>query len=190
LVSVGVVTKKVAVDYGFSGPMLRGSGVPYDCRKSHPYEIYDLLDFYIPIGIYGDCYDRYLIRLSEMRQSISIIIQCLNKIPNGLYNTYDKLNKKNLALNSMETLIHHFHFYSEGISTLANIYSYTSVESPKGEFNVLLVSNDSNKPNRCRIKAPGFLHLQGLDVMAKNSLISDVVTIIGTQDIVFGEIDR
>jgi NADH dehydrogenase I D subunit len=190
LVSVGVVTKKIAVDYGFSGPMLRGSGICHDCRKSHPYEVYDLLDFDIPVGVYGDCYDRYLIRLSEMRQSIFIITQCLDKIPNGLYNTFDKLNKKNLALNSMETLIHHFHFYSEGISTLFNVYSYTSVESPKGEFNVLLISDDSNKPTRCRIKAPGFLHLQGLDVMAKNALISDVVTIIGTQDIVFGEIDR
>jgi NADH dehydrogenase (ubiquinone) Fe-S protein 2 len=190
LVSVGVVDKEIATNFGFSGPMLRGSGIPHDCRKSHSYEIYDILEFEIPFGSYGDCYDRYLIRLYEMRQSVLIITQCLNMMPKGLYNVYDKLDKKNLFLNSMEVLIHHFHLYSEGLTPVPNTFSYTALESPKGEFNVFLLSNDTNKPQRCRIKAPGFLHLQGLDVMAKNSLISDVVTIIGTQDIVFGEIDR
>jgi NADH:ubiquinone oxidoreductase subunit D len=125
-----------------------------------------------------------------MRESIYIIVQCIGKIPAGLYNSFAQLDKKNLAKNSMETLIHHFHFYSEGITVIPNIFSYSCLESPKGEFNVLLVSNDSNKPQRCRIKAPGFLHLQGLDIMAKGYLISDLVTVIGTQDIVFGEIDR
>lgn len=125
-----------------------------------------------------------------MRQSVRIIVQCLNLIPEGLVNTFVQLDKKDLSKNSMETLIHHFHFYSEGITTVPNIFSYSSIESPKGEFNVLLVSNESNKPQRCRIKAPGSLHLQGLDIMCKNHLLSDLVTIIGTQDIVFGEIDR
>jgi NADH:ubiquinone oxidoreductase subunit D len=189
-VGVGVVYKKDAINLGFSGPMLRSSGVFHDCRKSHPYEVYDLIDFSIPVGVYGDCYDRYLIRLNEMRQSVLIIVQCLTNIPIGLYNVYDKLDKKNLFLNSMETLIHHFNFYSEGLPTISNIFSYSAIESPKGEFNVLLVSDTTNKPSRCRIKAPGFLHLQGLDQMSRNSLMSDVVTIIGTQDIVFGEIDR
>jgi|GEM_PF-1551877 len=170
--------------------MLRSAGISHDIRKAQPYEVYDSLDFSIPIGVYGDSFDRYLIRLNEMRQSVKIIIDCLNKIPEGLHNTIDQLNKKDLSLNSMETIIHHFHYYSEGITTLSNIFSYSSVESPKGEFNVLLVSNESNKPNRCRIKAPGYLHLQGLDFMSRDALISDLVTIIGTQDIVFGEIDR
>jgi NADH dehydrogenase (ubiquinone) Fe-S protein 2 len=170
--------------------MLRSSGVSFDLRKVNPYESYDSIDFLVPIGNYGDSFDRYLMRLNEMRQSINIIIHCINVLPEGLFNTIAQLDKKNLNLNSMETLIHHFHYYSEGITTISNIFSYSAVESPKGEFNVLLLSNDSNKPQRCRIKAPGYLHLQGLDFMSKNSLISDLVTIIGTQDIVFGEIDR
>jgi NADH:ubiquinone oxidoreductase subunit D len=170
--------------------LLRSTGISYDLRKTAPYEIYDTVNFLVPVGVYGDSFDRYLIRINEMRQSVSIICQCLNKIPEGLFNSYAQLDKKNLANNSMETLIHHFHFYSEGITTVSNIFSYTSLESPKGEFNVLLVSNESNKPQRCRIKAPGFLHLQGLEVMSKGHLISDLVTIIGTQDIVSGEIDR
>jgi NADH:ubiquinone oxidoreductase subunit D len=170
--------------------LLRSTGISYDLRKTAPYEIYDTVNFLIPVGVYGDSFDRYLIRINEMRQSVWIICQCLNRIPEGLFNSYVQLDKKNLANNSMETLIHHFHFYSEGITTVSNIFSYASLESPKGEFNVLLVSNESNKPQRCRIKAPGFLHLQGLEIMSKGHLISDLVTIIGTQDIVFGEIDR
>lgn len=190
LTGVGIVNKLEAEDWGFSGVMLRGSGYNFDLRKNQPYEIYNTLKFKIPLGRFGDSYDRYLIRLNEMRESIKIITQCLNKIPVGLVNVYAQLNKKNLKLNSMETLIHHFNFYSEGIPVSENHISYVSIEAPKGEFSVYLASNDSNKPNRCRIKAPGFLHLQGLDFMSKNMFIADLVTIVGTQDIVFGEIDR
>jgi NADH:ubiquinone oxidoreductase subunit D len=187
---VGTIDPNIVENWGFSGVLLRSAGISYDLRKTSPYEVYDTVNFLVPVGVYGDSFDRYLIRINEMRQSVYIISQCLNLIPSGLFNTFAQLDKKNLANNSMETLIHHFHFYSEGITTLSNIFSYVSVESPKGEFNVLLVSNDSNNPQRCRIKAPGFLHLQGLDVMVKNHLIADLVTVIGTQDIVFGEIDR
>lgn len=161
-------------------------------RKNQPYEIYDELDFEVPIGKNGDCYDRYLIRITEMRQSLKIINQCLNKIPNGIIKTDDnKLFPPSRALmkHSMESLIHHFKLYSEGFTVPKNEI-YSAVEAPKGEFGVFLVSDNTNKPYRCHIRAPGFAHLQGLDFMSKGHMISDVVTIIGTQDIVFGEIDR
>ena len=192
LVDIGIVKAKDALDLGFSGVMLRGSGILWDLRKTQPYEIYNQLDFNIPIGTNGDCYDRYLIRIEEMRQSINIILQILNKIPDGPIKIDDKkiINPNRYQIKqSMESLIHHFKYYSENI-VVNNGETYTVIEAPKGEFGVFLVSNNTNKPYRCKIKAPGFAHLQALDFMCKNHMIADVVTIIGTQDIVFGEIDR
>jgi NADH:ubiquinone oxidoreductase subunit D len=172
--------------------MLRGSGIPWDLRKNQPYEIYDKIDFSVPVGTNGDCYDRYLIRIEEMRQSLNIIIQSINLIPEGPIKSNDKKiinsNRTNMK-NSMESLIHHFKYYTEGFNVPAG-ETYTSIEAPKGEFGVFLVSDGFNKPYRCKIKAPGFSHLQALDFMCKNHMVADVVTIIGTQDIVFGEIDR
>jgi NADH dehydrogenase (ubiquinone) Fe-S protein 2 len=192
LVDIGIVKAKDALDLGFSGVMLRGSGISWDLRKTQPYEIYDKLDFTIPVGTNGDCYDRYLIRIEEMRQSINIILQTLNQMPSGSIKIDDKkiINPNRLNIKqSMESLIHHFKYYSENIS-VNNGETYTVIEAPKGEFGVFLVSDGSNKPYRCKIKSPGFAHLQALDFMCKNHMIADVVTIIGTQDIVFGEIDR
>ena len=192
LIDIGVVTTQEAFDWGFSGVMLRGSGIPWDLRKTQPYEIYDLLDFSIPVGTNGDCYDRYLIRIEEMRQSLKIILQVLNKIPQGEIKIDDHkiINpKRSLVKNSMESLIHHFKYYTENI-TVPQGETFTMIEAPKGEFGVFLVSDGSNKPYRCKIKAPGFAHLQALDFMCKDYMIADVVTIIGTQDIVFGEVDR
>jgi len=192
LVDVGIVTKQQALDYGFSGVMVRGSGIPWDLRKVQPYEIYSTLNFEIPIGTTGDCYDRYLVRIEEMRQSLSLIYQCLNKIPAGLIKIDNRkivppIRKK--MKTSMESLIHHFKLFSEGFY-VSKGSTYVSVEAPKGEFGVFLVAHGSNRPYRCKIKAPGYAHLQGLNFMAQNHLLADVVTIIGTQDIVFGEIDR
>lgn len=192
LIGIGVVSAKDALDLGFSGVMLRGSGIQWDLRKSQPYEIYDQLNFNIAVGNHGDCYDRYLVRVLEMKQSIKIIEECLNKIPNGLIKNNDtKITPPSRAQTkkSMEALIHHFKNYTNGVSIPAN-ETYIGTEAPKGEFGVYLVSNNTNKPYRCKIKAPGFAHLQALDFMAKGHMIADVVTIIGTQDIVFGEIDR
>lgn len=192
LVNIGVVTVSQALNWGFSGVMLRGSGILWDLRRMQPYEIYDKLDFNIPIGKNGDCYDRYLIRVQEMRESLKIILQCLNNMPLGFIKSEDKKlvppSRAHMKSN-MESLIHHFKLYTEGFSVPSN-ESFISVEAPKGEFSVFLVSNNNNRPYRCRIHAPGFMHLQGLDFMAKNHMIADVVTIIGTQDIVFGEVDR
>ena len=192
LVDVGVVNAKDAMDLGFSGVMLRGSGICWDLRKSQPYEIYDKLDFDIPVGRTGDCFDRYLIRINEMKQSLSIILQCLELIPYGLIKTNDTkvaAPAKTEIKQSMEALIHHFKIYTNGISIPSN-ETYIGTEAPKGEFGVYLVSNNTNKPYRCKIKSPGFAHLQALDHMSKGHMIADVVAIIGTQDIVFGEIDR
>lgn len=192
LVDIGVVSSKNAVEWGFSGVMLRGSGIAWDLRKNQPYELYDSLDFSVPVGSNGDCYDRYLIRVEEMRQSIKIIHDVLNIIKEGPVKTDDykvsppsRLEMKN----SMEAVIHHFKYYTEGF-TLPYGETYTATEAPKGEFGVYLVSNNTEKPYRCKVKAPGFGHLQALDDMCKDHMIADVVTIIGTQDIVFGEIDR
>ena len=157
-----------------------------------PYEIYNKLNFIIPVGINGDCYDRFLLRLIEMRQSINIIQQCINQIPNGLIkidNFKISTPSKKQMQQSMESLIHHFKYYSEGIYVKA-MHIYNSVEAPKGETGVYIVSDGGNRPYRCKIKVPGFLHLQGLNHMANGHLIADLVTIIGTQDIVFGEVDR
>lgn len=172
--------------------MVRGSGLAWDLRRSEPYEIYHRLDFGVPVGRHGDCYDRYLVRMEEMRQSIRIIVQCLNGMPQGEIKTDDRKitppSRKEMK-ESMESLIHHFKLYAEGTSA-ATGETYTAIEAPKGEFGVYLVSNGTNKPYRCKIKAPGSAHLQGLNLMAKDHMIADVVTIIGTQDIVFGEVDR
>jgi NADH dehydrogenase (ubiquinone) Fe-S protein 2 len=192
LVNIGVVTYAEALNWSFSGVLVRGSGIAWDLRKNQPYEIYDKLEFDVPIGKNGDCYDRYLIRINEMRQSVNIINQCINQIPNGLVKTNDyKLFPpvRSSMKESMEALIHHFKLYSEGFSVPVNEV-YVATEAPKGEFGVFLVSNNTNRPYRCYIRAPGFAHLQGLDFMSKGHMIADVVTIIGTQDIVFGEIDR
>jgi len=192
LVDVGVVTYDEALAWGFSGVMLRGSGFSWDLRKNQPYEIYDELEFDIPVGINGDCYDRYCIRINEMRESLRLIIQCLNKLPEGPVKVDDakivppsRIDMKE----SMESLIHHFKYFTENYSVPKG-ETYMAVEAPKGEFGVYLVSNGSSNPYRCKIRAPGFSHLQGLDFMARGHMIADVVTIIGTQDIVFGEVDR
>jgi NADH dehydrogenase (ubiquinone) Fe-S protein 2 len=192
LVGIGVVTAEQACDWGFTGVMLRGSGVPWDLRKASSYDVYDSLDFDIPVGTNGDCYDRYCVRIEEMRQSLRIILQCLNNMPTGCYHVDDhKITppSRSQMKDSMEALIHHFKLYTEGINVPEGC-TYTAVEAPKGEFGVFLVSDGSNRPYRCKIRAPGFAHLQGLDFMAKNHMLADVVTIIGTQDIVFGEVDR
>jgi len=192
LVEVGVVTSKKALEWGFSGVMLRGSGVRWDLRKAKPYEIYNKLKFAIPTGSNGDCYDRYLIRIFEMKQSLKIIEQCLNNLPKGtIKTTNNKVTPptRNEIKQSMESLIHHFKIYTQGMAIPTN-ETYVGTEAPKGEFGVFLISNNTNKPYRCKIRAPGFSHLQALNYMSKNSMIADVVTIIGTQDIVFGEVDR
>ena len=192
LVDIGVVSINDAYQWGFSGVMLRGSGANWDLRKSQPYEIYENLSFNIPVGTNGDCYDRYLIRISEMKESLRIIEQCLEKIPSGIIKSDDKKltppTRKNVK-ESMESLIHHFKIYTQGFVIPSN-ETYMACEAPKGEFGVYLISDSSNRPYRCKIKAPGFAHLQALDFMSKGHLIADVVTIIGTQDIVFGEVDR
>ena len=191
-VGIGVVSQKEAMDWGFSGPMLRGSGIAWDLRKSAPYDVYDKMDFNIPIGKNGDCYDRYLVRIEEMYQSVRIIEQAIKQMPNGPVKTEDlKISppKRGDMKHSMEAMIHHFKLYTEGYSVPKG-ETYTSVEAPKGEFGVYLYADGSNKPYRCRIKAPGFAHLQGLNFMAKGHLMADVVTIISSLDLVFGEIDR
>lgn len=191
-VDIGVVTSEQAQAWGFSGPMLRGSSIAWDLRKSQPYEVYGEMDFDIPVGKNGDCYDRYLVRVEEMYQSVKIIRQCIEKMPTGPVKSLDrKISPPPRAemKSSMEALIHHFKLYTEGYHVPAG-ECYAAVEAPKGEFGVYLVADGSNKPYRCRIKAPGFAHLQGLDFMTRGHLLSDVVTIIGSLDIVFGEIDR
>lgn len=172
--------------------MLRGSGVNFDLRKNCPYEIYDILDFKIPVGSGGDCYARYLCRMAEMRQSLSIISQVINTLPLGPIKTNNQklinLTRKQIK-NSMEATIQNFKLHAMGY-VVADNHTYTAIEAPKGEFGVYIAANNSSRPYRCKIKAPGFLHLQGLNLLAKNHLIADVVTLIGTQDIVFGEVDR
>ena len=192
LVDIGIVNANDACQWGFSGVMLRGSGIYWDLRKSQPYEVYGQLKFNIPVGNNGDCYDRYLIRVFEMKESLKIIEQCLNLMPVGYIKTNDfKISPPTRVdmKQSMEALIHHFKMYTQGV-IIPNSETYIGTEAPKGEFGVYLVSDGTNRPYRCKIKAPGFNHLQALDFMSKGHLIADVVTIIGTQDIVFGEVDR
>jgi len=191
-VDIGVATAEQAMDWGFSGPMLRASGVPWDLRKAQPYDVYDRMDFDIPVGKNGDCSDRYLVRVEEMRQSLSIMKQCIEKMPAGPVRTEDRKvapPRRAEMKNSMEALIHHFKLYTEGYHVPAG-ETYTAVEAPKGEFGVYLVSDGSNKPYRCKIRAPGFAFLQAADFLGKGHMLADVVAIIGSMDVVFGEIDR
>jgi len=192
LQNIGIITRNQAESFGFSGVLLRSTGKQYDLRKAVPYEVYSKLNFNIITGHNGDCFDRYLQRINEMRESIKIINQCINKMPIGQIKTTDyKITSPSRYQRklSMETLIHHFKFFSQGYSILPN-ESYVATEAPKGEFGVYLASNNTSKAVRCKIRAPGFFHLQGLHQMSTNHLLADVVTIIGTQDIVFGEVDR
>ncbi|MDX2027275.1 MAG: NADH-quinone oxidoreductase subunit D [Alphaproteobacteria bacterium] len=191
-IDIGVVTKEQALDWGFSGPMLRASGVPWDLRKSQPYDVYDRMEFDVPVGKTGDCYARYLVRMEEMRQSNKIIRQCLKELPQGPVMIDDNKvapPKRADMKRSMEALIHHFKLYTEGFHVPAG-ETYTAVEAPKGEFAVYLVADGTNRPYRCKIRAPGFPHLQGTDFMCKGHMLADAVAIIGSMDIVFGEIDR
>tara|TARA_Y100000389_G_scaffold158294_1_gene159696 strand:- start:20992 stop:22200 length:1209 start_codon:yes stop_codon:yes gene_type:complete len=192
MVDIAIVTKEQALSYGFSGPMLRGSGVAWDLRKSQPYEVYNKMEFDVPIGKNGDCYDRYLIRVEEMRQSIKIIKQAVEQMPEGEVKSKDKKispPSRSEMKESMEALIHHFKIYTQGYKVPKG-ESYGYVEAPKGEFGVYIISDGGSKPVRTRLRAPGFYHLQALDFMAKGHLLSDVVSVISTQDIVFGEVDR
>ena len=192
LVDIGVVSSENALAWGFSGVLLRGSGIPWDIRKSQPYEIYNSLNFSVPVGSNGDCFDRYILRIEEMRQSVHLILQCLKLIPFGLVKTSDSnfvLGSRVDLKKSMESIIHHFKFCTEGF-VLSSAETYTYTEAPKGEFGVYLITNNTEKPYRCKIRAPGFAHLQALNFMVQGHMIADVVTIIGTQDIVFGEVDR
>jgi NADH dehydrogenase (ubiquinone) Fe-S protein 2 len=192
LIGVGLLTAQDAETWGFSGPLLRSTGLAWDLRKSQPYEVYSKLNFSIPISFVGDCYDRYLIRIAEMRQSLNLIFQCLNNMPEGSIKVNDKkivLPKREKMKSEMEALIHHFKLTTEGYSVKKGD-TYVGIEAPKGEFGVFLMSNGKTRPYRCKIKSPAFAHLQGMNCMVKNLLLADVVTVIGTLDIVFGEVDR
>ena len=194
LVGIGVVSPERALAMGFTGPMLRGSGIEWDLRKKQPYEVYDLLKFDVPVGVNGDCYDRYLVRIEEMRQSNNIIKQCIEWLRNNdgpvMSNNHKVAPPHRVDMKSnMEELIHHFKLFTEGFHVPAG-EAYSAVEHPKGEFGIYLVSDGANKPYRLKIRAPGYAHLEGLNEMARGHMIADAVTIIGTQDIVFGEIDR
>ena len=190
--NVGILTKEVAEEFGVSGPILRASGVPFDLRKYSDYLPYDNFDFDIPIGQNGDCYDRYLCRIEEMKESVSIIKQCLAKMEKGPVKTFDgKItppSKKEIK-QSMEALIHHFKLFTEGYRVPKDEI-YTAVEAPKGEFGVYLISDGSNKPYKCKIRAPGFSHLQSMDYLIKGHMLADVPAVLGSLDIVFGEVDR
>ena len=191
-VDIGVVSKQDCYDWGFSGVMVRGSGIPWDLRRNQPYEVYSELDFKIPLGKNGDCYDRYLCRVEEMHESVKIMRQCLEMMPEGPVMTQDnKVTPPRRAemKQSMEALIHHFKLYTEGFHVPAGEV-YTCVEAPKGEFGVYLVADGTNKPYRCHIRAPGFPHLAAMDYLNKGHMLADVSAILGSLDIVFGEIDR
>ena len=191
-VDIGIVSKEDALDYSFSGVMMRGSGIPWDLRKSQPYDCYNQLNFKIPIGKNGDCYDRYLCRIEEMKESVEIIKQCLSMMPKGDIKSEDgKITpppKKEIK-ESMEALIHHFKLFTEGYRVEKDEI-YTAVEAPKGEFGVYLISDGTNKPYKCKIRAPGFSHLQAMDYLIKGHMLADVPAVLGSLDVVFGEIDR
>jgi NADH-quinone oxidoreductase subunit D len=193
-VDIGIVDKEAALDWGFTGPMIRGSGIAWDLRKTQPYDVYDKMDFDIPVGATGDSYDRYLVRVEEMRQSNRIIKQCVawlaeNEGPVKV-DDYKLTNPPRASIkDDMESLIHHFKFFSEGYHVPKGEV-YAAVEHPKGEFGVYIVSDGSNKPYRMKVRAPGFAHIESLDYMCRGHMLADVVTILGTQDIVFGEVDR
>lgn len=191
-VDIGIVSKQDCYDWGFSGVMVRGSGIPWDLRRAQPYEVYSELDFKIPLGKNGDCYDRYLCRVEEMYESVKIMRQCLEQMPEGPVMTTDnKFTPPRRAemKQSMEALIHHFKLYTEGFHVPAGEV-YCAVEAPKGEFGVYLVSDGTNKPYRCKVRAPGFPHLAAMDYLNKGHMLADVSAILGSLDIVFGEIDR
>ena len=193
-VDIGVVTPEQAMQFGFTGPMLRGSGVEWDLRKKQPYEVYDRVEFDIPVGVTGDCYDRYLVRVEEMRQSNSIVRQCIqwlreNPGPVMLDNPKLAPPARTDMKQDMESMIHHFKLFTEGYLVPIG-QTYQAVEAPKGEFGIYLVSDGANKPYRVKIRAPGFAHLSALDAMSRGHMLADMVAIIGSQDIVFGEIDR
>ena len=191
-VDIGIVSQQDALDYSFSGVMLRGSGVAWDLRKSQPYKCYEKFNFKIPVGKNGDCYDRYLCRIEEMRESINIMKQCLKDIPTGPIKTINgKVSPppKSEIKKSMEALIHHFKLFTEGYRVDEGEI-YTAVEAPKGEFGVYLVSDGLNKPYKCKIRAPGFSHLQAMDYLIKGHMLADVPAVLGSLDVVFGEIDR
>ncbi|MEZ7879833.1 MAG: NADH-quinone oxidoreductase subunit D [Rhodospirillales bacterium] len=191
-VDIGVISAEQCFDWGFSGPNIRASGVAWDLRKSQPYDCYADLDFDIPIGKNGDCYDRYLVRIWEMRESLKIIHQCIEKMPGGpvkVENNKITPPSRESMKSSMEAMIHHFKLYTEGYHVPAG-ETYTAVEAPKGEFSVFLVSDGTNKPYRCKIRAPGFAHLQAMEFLSKGHMLADAVANIGSIDVVFGEIDR
>lgn len=192
LVDIGVVSAEDAIAWGFTGPMLRASGVPWDLRKAQPYMVYDKMDFDIPVGKNGDCYDRYLVRVAEMRESLKIIRQCIKEMPGGPATSDDRKvtpPPRSEMKRSMEALIHHFKLYTEGFHVPEG-ETYTAVEAPKGEFGVYLVADGTNKPYRCKFRAPGFAHLQAMEFCSKGYMLADSVAILGSMDIVFGEIDR
>jgi NADH-quinone oxidoreductase subunit D len=191
-VDIGIISRKETEDWGFSGPMIRGSGIPWDLRKAQPYDSYEEFDFDIPIGKNGDCFDRYLVRVEEMRQSLKIIRQACERMPEGPVQTADQKvtpPSRSEMKRSMEALIHHFKLYTEGYHVPPG-ETYAAVEAPKGEFAVFLVSDGSNKPYRCKIRAPGFAHLAAMDYMCRGHMLADSVAILGSMDIVFGEVDR
>ncbi|MBK8175817.1 MAG: NADH-quinone oxidoreductase subunit D [Rhodospirillales bacterium] len=191
-VDIGAIDADQALNWGFSGPNLRAAGVPWDLRKAQPYDAYDRVDFDVPIGKHGDCYDRYLVRMVELRESLKIIRQCLHEMPAGPVKVDDrKISSppRGEMKHSMEALIHHFKLYTEGYHVPAG-ETYTVVEAPKGEFAVYLVSDGTNRPYRCKIRPPGFAHLQAMDLLCRGHMLADVVAVLGSLDIVFGEIDR
>ena len=191
-VDIGKINAADAIDWGLTGPMLRASGVPWDLRKAQPYDVYGEMDFDVPIGKNGDCWDRYLVRMEEMRQSLRIMKQALEKMPSGPFVVNDRKvapPPRAEMKSSMEALIHHFKLYTEGYHVPAG-ETYTAVEAPKGEFAVYLVSDGTNKPYRCKIRTPDYAFLQATDFMGRGHLLADVVAIIGSMDIVFGSIDR
>ena len=191
-VDIGVINAEQCYDWGFSGPNIRASGVPWDLRKAQPYDAYAEMNFDIPVGKHGDCYDRYLVRMLEMRESLKIIRQCLEKMPDGPCKSEDhKITPPDRVdmKQSMESLIHHFKLFTEGMRIPAG-ETYTAVEAPKGEFGVFLIADGTNKPYRCKIRAPGFAHLQAMDFLSRGHMLADAVANIGSIDVVFGEIDR
>ena len=191
-VDIGIITKQEAIEWSCSGPVLRSAGVPWDLRRSQPYDAYNLVEFDVPVGKKGDCFDRYLVRIEEMRQSVGIIKQCLNLIKPGEISINDnKITppKRSNMKKSMESLIHHFKLFTEGFR-VSEGETYCAVEAPKGEFGVFLMSDGSNKPYRCKIRAPGFAHLQTLDHLSRGHMLADISAILGSLDIVFGEVDR
>jgi NADH-quinone oxidoreductase subunit D len=191
-VDIGIINAEQCYDWGFTGPNLRAAGVPWDLRKAQPYDAYEKMQFDIPVGTHGDCYERYILRILEMRESVRIIKQCVEDMPGGPCKADDhKISppSRGEMKYSMEALIHHFKLYTEGYRVPEGEV-YVAVEAPKGEFAVYLVSDGTNKPYRCKIRAPGFVHLQAMDFLSRGHMLADVVANIGSLDIVFGEIDR